>query len=214
MNAILYQSQLSGKKSNWAFRYRGLISGIILVPVVFVVLISKPLISEGTWLDLAVDLLAWQAFVAGLVFRLWPTLYIGGRKCQIVVRDGPYSICRNPLYLGSFFLALSAGFFLKSILFAGFLGIAVLAYILKTIPAEEAELRRALGEPYLDYCKQVSRFWPNFSLFKTPATVEVTMHGLRIEAKRALVWVWLPFAGELIAHLRVEEWWPQFFHLL
>ena len=214
MNAILYQSQPGGKKSNWAFQYRGLISGVILGSAFLVVLVSKPLISEGTWLDLAVDFLAWLAFVAGLVFRLWSTLYVGGRKCQIVVRDGPYSVCRNPLYLGSFLLALSAGLFLKSVLFAVFLGVAVLAYILKTIPAEEAELRRALGESYLDYCKQVPRFWPNFSLFKTPATVEVTMHGLRIEAKRALVWIWLPFAGELVAHLRVEGWWPRIFNLL
>lgn len=214
MNAILHQLRLDGKQPKTAFHYRGLIGGLVLGPALLAILFSKPLIAEGTWLDVSVDFLAWLAFVAGLVFRLWPTLYVGGRKCRVVVMQGPYSICRNPLYLGSLLLAISAGLFLKSLLFLAFLSIAALAYIHKIIPAEEAELRRALGEPYLDYCKRVPRFWPNFSLFSTPDAVEVLTNGLRMEAKRAFLWVWLPFAGELIAHLRAEQWWPQFFHLL
>ena len=214
MNTGIYQLRLGSKQQKTAFHYRGLIGGLFLGPAFLAALVSKPVIAEGTWLDLSVDFVAWLAFVAALVFRIWPTLYIGGRKRREVVAQGPYSICRNPLYLGSFLLALSAGLFLKSLLFAAFLGLVVLAYIYKTIPAEEAELRRVLGEPYLNYCKRVPRFWPNFSLFATPDTIEVRIHGLRPEAKRAIIWIWLPFAGEMIAHLRIEQWWPQFFHLL
>jgi protein-S-isoprenylcysteine O-methyltransferase Ste14 len=43
----------------------------------------------------------------GATLRLWSTLYIGGRKRVVLVSDGPYSLCRNPLYVGTFLIALS-----------------------------------------------------------------------------------------------------------
>jgi protein-S-isoprenylcysteine O-methyltransferase Ste14 len=49
----------------------------------------------------------WEAllFFVGLLLvgiatvgRLWCSLYISGRKSAELVMDGPYSICRHPLY--------------------------------------------------------------------------------------------------------------------
>src|ERR1041384_2965565 len=45
----------------------------------------------------------------GIGGRLWSTLYIGGRKSAELVRTGPYSITRNPLYLFSSIAAAGAG---------------------------------------------------------------------------------------------------------
>lgn len=39
--------------------------------------------------------------VLGVIGRFWATLYIGGHKNKDVITDGPYSICRHPLYLFS-----------------------------------------------------------------------------------------------------------------
>src|SRR4051812_27868607 len=112
----------------WGFRRRGLIGGAVLLPALFVALFSKPMIEEGTWADFFVDSFAWIAFLGGLLFRLWPTLYIGGRKRTTLVCEGPYSICRNPLYLGSLLLTVSFGLFLQSLVFGMFLGAVVWVY--------------------------------------------------------------------------------------
>ncbi|MBI2926001.1 MAG: isoprenylcysteine carboxylmethyltransferase family protein [Verrucomicrobia bacterium] len=142
--------------------------------------------------------------------RFWSTLYIGGRKRHTLIDDGPYSVCRNPLYLGSFLLALSVGLFLKSFVFAIGLAAMVLIYVMTTVPAEEKDLRAILGAAYEDYCRRVPRFWPRFGLFHTEALVEVKMQFVWVEVKRMFVWVWLPILGELIGFLRGQPWWPCF----
>ena len=50
--------------------------------------------------------------MAGASLGFWATLYVGGRKETVLVTDGPYSACCNPLYLESFFLAVAAPLFL------------------------------------------------------------------------------------------------------
>lgn len=184
---------------------------VLLAPAGVLVLLSKPLVAEGTWGDIVFDLFGWLFFAAGSAIRIWSTLYVGARKRTTLVSDRPYSICRNPLYVGTFLLAISGGLFFKSLTFSGAVGLLVLGYMWVTIPAEEKGLRETLGQPYEEYFRRVRRFWPHLSLFQTPEIVEVKIKGLRMEAKRMLVWIWLPYIGELIAHLRVETWWP---HLL
>ena len=197
----------------WGFRNRGFFGGVILEPALLLTLLSTPLIREGMWSDSLIDLFAWLCFVGGVTFRFWATLYVGGRKRHTLVCHGPYSVCRNPLYLGSLLLALSAGFYLKSITFAAFLALAMLGYIFLTVPAEEKDLRLILGQPYEDYCRRVPRFWPRWNLFEAPPETTFKLHGLRLEARRALLWMLLPWCGEAFAHLRVLPWWPHLFLL-
>ena len=199
---------------DWRFRHRGLAGAVILGPALVATALSAPLIREGTWADSGMDLLAWVCFVGGLCFRFWSTLYVGGRKRQSLVTQGPYSICRNPLYVGSLLLALSAGCYLKGIVFLAFLSLAALAYMRFTVPAEERDLRRIHGAAFDEYCRRTPRFMPRFSLYQSPVTVEVSLHGLRLEMKRCLLWVWLPVLGEMLAHARVTHWWPKLFQLL
>lgn len=212
-NESMSQGEIAvmSQRKGWGFHWRGRIGGIVLFPFGALVLLSTSLIPEGSGLDLAADALAWVSFVAGTTFRLWATLYIGGRKDRAVASEGPYSMCRNPLYIGSFFLALSAVLFLKSLAFAAGLVLAVFAYASVTVPAEESFLRERLGEEYVRYCQRVPRYWPCLRLFHTPEIIEVRVKALRLEWKRASRWAWLPLLGEIIAHLRHQPWWP---HLL
>ena len=219
MNAMHSTSSFSGSASQpslrkrWGFRHRGFFGGVLLAPALVLTLLSTPLIREGAWGDMLMDLLAWLCFVGGVTFRFWSTLYVGGRKRHTLVCQGPYSVCRNPLYLGSLLLSMSAGFYLKSLTFAAFLTVVMLGYIFLTVPTEEDDLRLMLGEPYEEYCRRVPRFWPRWSLFAAPAETMFTLHGLRVEGKRALVWMLLPWLGEALAHLRVLPWWPHLFSL-
>src|SRR5690242_19500682 len=99
-------------------RSRAWMSVAIIAPFTVAAALSAPRISQNSALDLALGVAGWLCFSAGALFRWWASLYIGGRKHQELVLDGPYSVCRNPLYLGSFLLALSIAFFLHSLTFA------------------------------------------------------------------------------------------------
>lgn len=189
-------------------------AAVLLIPTAVVTLLSTPVVTEGSWLDLGIDAIAWAAFVMGAVLRFWATLYIGGRKDATVVTDGPYSLCRHPLYVGSLLLATATGLFLKSLLFAGALLLVAIIYLLMTVPVEEEVLRAGHRQEYDAYARRVYRYWPSFQNFSTPDHLRVDVHRLWLECTRASRWVWLPFLGESLAHLRAHAWWPQMFRLL
>jgi hypothetical protein len=41
--------------------------------------------------------------------------------------------------------------------------------------------------------------------------VEVKVNGVRLEAKRLLVHIWMPILGEVVTLLRDMPWWPHWF---
>src|SRR5882757_9829477 len=100
---------------SWIFTHRSLIGIACLAPVGLAVLFSRPWIGETAPLALALDFLGWLFFLAYLTMRIWSTLYVGGVKDKVLQTTGPYSITRNPLYVGGLCYALSITFLLKSV---------------------------------------------------------------------------------------------------
>ena len=56
--------------------------------------------------------------IACVLGRCWAILYIGGNKNRRLVTAGPYSLCRNPLYLFSIMGVVGFGFVLQSLVYA------------------------------------------------------------------------------------------------
>ncbi len=98
--------------------------------------------------------------LAGALLRVWAAGHI--EKGRVLAQDGPYAITRNPLYLGSFFMALGIliagqGYWLLfpfALFFAGF--------YYPVMRAEERELLQGHGEAFLSYANRVPLFFPNF----------------------------------------------------
>ena len=199
--------------ASWAFRSRGLVGSLLVVVFGAAVMFSAPAWPRAVWGQLTFETLGWSAFAAGAAIRFWATLYIGGRKRLTVVCEGPYSLCRNPLYVGTFLIALSAAIMLQSATFALGILVGAVFYAWATVPAEERYLSETLGEPYLRYCRRVPRFWPRFANFHTPANISVSVKALRNECRRAARWVWLPVLVEIISRLRLAAWWPHWLNL-
>jgi protein-S-isoprenylcysteine O-methyltransferase Ste14 len=201
------------RRRNWWVRSRAWIAILILVPFAVAAVVSTPPAVEGTWTDNGFDFIGWILFMVGAGFRWWATLYIGGRKLDTVVAEGPYSICRNPLYLGTFLMTLGIAFFLESLTFAIGIAAATTFYLSVTVSAEEILLREKFGQKFVEYCRRVPRFWPRLRNFQTPAQLPVNIRGLRAEAFRCARWIWLPVLCEVVTHLRTEAWWPRLLHL-
>ena len=194
------------------FRWRGAIGGFILGPVTILTALSTPLVPADSLWQLPLQAAAWSCFVAGAALRFWATLYIGGRKDAVLVTTGPYSICRNPLYVGSLLLGVSAGLFLESLAVAAAMAVLLIVYQQTTVRVEEGVLRARHGREFDAYAQRVSRFWPNPWTFQTSGHVNVHMTSLWNECVRASRWVWLPALGEILMRLRSHVWWPTLFH--
>jgi hypothetical protein len=92
------------------------------------------------------------------------------RKEAKLAVGGPYAHTRNPLYLGTFLMALGAT------LSVGAYGLTVAMAIVfffnyhYVIQHEEAKLPSYFGNAYLEYCSLVPRFLPRLS---SPSRVEL-----------------------------------------
>jgi protein-S-isoprenylcysteine O-methyltransferase Ste14 len=102
--------------------------------------------------------------IAGLIIRMWSNGY--AIKNDKLTTSGPYAFVRNPLYLGTFLIAIGFVIVLKSnppILEWSIGGLFLLALIFmyyRTINAEQSMLSEKFKDAYKDYCKQVPAMVP------------------------------------------------------
>ena len=200
--------------TRWLAHGRGWISIVVIAPAGVVSAFSPLRYAPGTWGCFFFEAAGWLLFLVGAGFRWWSTLYIGGRKEIRLVSDGPYSLSRNPIYLGTFLLTLAAGVLTRSALFLLAVVLVSAAYVAFTVTAEEERLIAIYGDEFRRYCERVPRFIPRFRLFHSTETIEVQIRGLRAELIRTCRWVWIPILCDLVTHLRSEAWWPVWFSSL
>lgn len=108
-----------------------------------------------------------------IVGRCWCTLYIGGRKIAELVRIGPYSMMRNPLYTFTFIGAAGAGAQTGSLILTALFTVITWAVFRSVVAKEEQFLLARFGDDYADYLRTTPRFLPNFRLWRSPQWVEV-----------------------------------------
>lgn len=199
---------------SWAFHHRAWIGIACFIPAILAVILSRPIFPQGSVWDYFFNVIAWGFFLAYLLFRIWATLFVGGRKDRELQTGGPYSLMRNPLYFGSLCFALSGALFLKSPLFLLLICLAAALYVRFVIRTEEAVLENAFGDAFRYYKKSTPRLFPRLSNFRTPARIDVDLVAIRREMKRLMLASWMPLAMDLIMHLRSRPDWPHYFRLL
>ena len=133
MTGVLPETNV-GKGWNWLVRSRAWIGLLIIAPFGVVAIFSPPHAMEGSWGDIGLDTPGWILFVIGAAFRWWATLYIGGKKLNSIVTEGPYSVCRNPLYLGTFLMIIGFSFYLESLTLAVGAIVAAAFYLVRHGP--------------------------------------------------------------------------------
>jgi protein-S-isoprenylcysteine O-methyltransferase Ste14 len=139
--------------------------------------------------------------LAGLGIRVWSILYLGGRKSREVVSEGPYSLCRNPLYFGTVLLTIGAGLCFGNLLVL-VLGLAVILPVhAVVIWKEERHLLELFPEEYPTYMQRVPRLWPRLTNYRSPETITISVRAIRRAAVDGFGILLIPAAAELLEML-------------
>jgi protein-S-isoprenylcysteine O-methyltransferase Ste14 len=162
-------------------------SGLLLL---FVLLFTQSFWASGTAAHEGIELVGYVLILACIAGRTWCSIYIGGRKKQILVQQGPYSLSRNPLYLFSVIGGIGVGLQAGSVITGLVLGLFVFALFSVVIAQEEAFLRDRFPVEFSAYAAAVPRWGPRFAAWRD--AVEVVVHPrLVLVTFRDALWVLL-----------------------
>jgi protein-S-isoprenylcysteine O-methyltransferase Ste14 len=109
------------------------------------------------------DLLAWLIVIGGSLGRIWCSVFVAGRKDAVLVTEGPYALCRHPLYALSIGVAAGLGLGTGSLALTALAVIVVWALVAQAARSEERLLLSLHGTAYADYMARVRRFLPRFA---------------------------------------------------
>ena len=148
------------------------IAFVITLAIVFL-FVSGSYATDGGFVHEGIEWIGVVLIVTCILGRTWCTLYIGGRKNSELVTDGPYSICRNPLYTFSVIGAIGVGAQFGSVTVALVCGFFIWIVFQWMAAREEEAMTRAFPNDYARYAGRTPRFFPNFSSWQSPATLVV-----------------------------------------
>jgi len=128
------------------------------IPASILMALAILVFARPTIISLLVGLLI---VALGEALRIWASGHI--HKMAEVTQTGPYAMCRHPLYLGHFIIAL--GFCAASASWIAF-AVVVPAFFVMYAPTwknEERYLTGQFGEVYQDYMKATPALIPHFN---------------------------------------------------
>ena len=164
--------------------------------------------TESLW-EGADGIMTLVLFVAGMVLvgiaslgRMWCSLYIAGYKDETLITEGPYSVCRNPLYFFSLLGAVGVGLCTETLLFPLVFLVLFALYYPFVIKSEERRLKQLFGAQFDRYAGRVPAFFPRRCLFEEPESYRVNPAVYRVHIYSALWFVWIVGILEVVEGLR------------
>lgn len=201
---------------NWLFRWRSYLP-LLVIGIFLLAMREYEYPGHSEKLDELWEIFCLVVSFLGLGIRIFTIGYTpkgtSGRNTKkqaanVLNKTGIYSVVRNPLYLGNFFMGLGLALF-------AYLWWLTLIYILifwlyyeRIIFAEEAYLRKKFGDEYLNWADVTPVFIPKFSNYKRPNLPFSLRHVLRREYSGffavIVVLFMLEVAGDLFAENKFE----------
>ncbi len=181
----------------------GALLGVIVIFTVILYL-SKDFYIANKVGNIIFDCLGYAAIIKGSLLRMAARGHkkSNSREGGALVTTGPYSISRNPMYLGSFMIG--SGFILLMWPWWMFPFFAVLFYARfnHQIKIEETLLTNAFREEFAQYCYKVPRIFPSISTAMRIKTKEVFNIKEAFSTKEKRDLYFLPPLALLLALLR------------
>lgn len=105
------------------------------------------------------------AIVAGLLIRIWASGIV--KKDEQLAVEGPYSLCRNPLYVGNILVGYGFASINGQLWGVVVLTLYLLAFYPMTIKRENRKMKEFFGEEFDRYKDDVPALIPRLSPYKT-----------------------------------------------
>ena len=166
------------KQGQWLFRWRSYLP-IIIVPIFLWSLQSPEQLEHiaGDTIEDIYEIICIIISFIGLGIRCITVAFVpkgtSGRntKTQKATRlntTGIYSITRNPLYLGNFFIILGIVMFTQSLWAILIVTLLFWIYYERIIFAEEQFLKKKFGVAFLQWAKDTPIFFPKLKNYQSP----------------------------------------------
>ena len=152
--------------------------------------------------SLMLSVLGFFLVMLGGFGRIWASLYIEGFKTKTLIKEGPYSMVRNPLYVFSLMIFTGLCLAIKSIPISIALIVIFTLFHIPTILNEEKILLNTHDESYREYYKSTPRLFPNILKYRKPKSTD------RIEVKiqRINKRLW-EVIGYLVLFVIIDGYW-------
>ena len=186
-------------------------SRALVIGLIAFALFSSPPALDPAWLAELSEMLGFFLLAAATLWRIWCALFIAGTKNGELSTAGPYSIVRNPLYLGNLAGIVGFGFAVEQPVLAVVLGLVFALFYPSVVLREEEKLASLFGERYAAYRRAVPRWVPDWSLYQEPATVTVSPRRMRGAILDAMWFLWAFALWEFIEELHSLKLLPTLF---
>ena len=165
------------RNGQWLFRWRSYLPLILLPFALLAVATHQNYLADSERWDFVYKLGCLVISLTGLMVRAVTLGYAqpgsSGRNTKQQIADhlntdGPYSVCRHPLYLGNILMALGVLLFTKSLLLAIAGTLAYILFYERIMATEERFLADKFGETFQAWAKRVPLLLPRFSQWTAP----------------------------------------------
>jgi protein-S-isoprenylcysteine O-methyltransferase Ste14 len=200
---------------NYLFRRRSYLP-LIIVPIFFSALLyfNYPLGSH--FLDLVWEIFCLAISFLGMFIRMITVGYTPkktsgrntkkGQVADYLNTKGMYSIVRNPLYLGNFFMGLGISLFLRIWWVSFIYALLFMLYYERIIFAEEQFLAKKFKQQYMEWAAMTPAFFPKFSQWQNSELSFSFKKMLRKEYHGFLVIILSMFALEVISDFYLHHY--------
>lgn len=138
-----------------------------------IVLVATSERSASGFAGLLLQLTGLVCVACAALGRVWCSVFIAGYKDAELVRAGPYSALRHPLYALSLLAMLGIGLTTRSAALTVALLVVFAAIHARAAREEDRLLRSAHGEAFERYAATVDAFRPRWSAYRVPQALEI-----------------------------------------
>lgn len=197
------------KSGGWLFKWRSFIP-LILVCLCIVSLRNFVYLDHSETWDAIWEAICLSVSFLGLGIRVFTIGHTprntSGRNTECQMADelnttGAYSIVRNPLYLGNFFMALGLSMFPHTWWLVLVYTLTFWLYYERIIIAEEAYLVEKFGHTYIEWAERTPAFIPDLSRYERANLPFSLKNVLRREYNSLLLIILSMFILEVIGDL-------------
>ncbi|MBT6839782.1 MAG: isoprenylcysteine carboxylmethyltransferase family protein [Candidatus Marinimicrobia bacterium] len=172
-------------KKNLVAKKRIIVLRLSILSIITLIILDNNFSAYNLDIDLNTSILfsciGFALVVLGGFGRIWSSLYLEGFKTKKLIKDGPYSMVRNPLYFFSLTILLGICFAIKSIpISIALLSVFILFHV-PTIINEEKVLLSTHDDSYKAYYESTPRLLPNIFKYKKTKSedrIEVKIKGI------------------------------------